>query len=888
MREMSFIKLFKCNENMLKMKRMRFVGLCLLGLMLVACQEKREDIEPVLEQEGLAEDIRQEGYVPFLETSFAFSEEGEDQLKAVDMTFDETIDADGTRLRSPRLKFTQRVYRNNQWVEENIPSFPAKVLLRRAKGNDVEFVTHDARAEVLSTTNGARRANVRIWILTSNPEYTKSFFSLKNGETWHAMFILEHEQNAPKDRAYFGESISDKNTLNPTEAGLVKFIGRNQAAGTGTHDSFHNANPHDYGADASMGTHQIPLISNWQELEVKSGATNADHANIPSNRPNVLVRLAKNTNFTIKPQGIILNYQITANVYEGVDIRSAGIISNALDFQGYYKLDAESLKAAFDAKKSDGFGVPAWVGMKSELKPYLGLSMYKPSAADLEMGFPWDMPVLSYRFSLPIKSRNLPGPQMTETVQEGDVSIALFRAGRIDGDDYPKRLVGFLVGATVPYTSDKNLIPGSYSDIAHHLQWAMPKEQTPAQPFTYLWVHAHSAHSPEEYFTNTTSSLYIAPQYESQGYVNFLKQPSFRSQKSIVVHQTNADFKNQIGKTPRLYATLTADLMISEVVYKKQNGHNYSVVELQNASKLPIDLNNYALARIVFAGDAPNTVPQFAAPNGETTHLIEQAELYRLSNIKDQCAVAGYGPKDGMFPTGGTNVSAQTPPKEGELPYHQLEVDGKKRLEAGQIVLIGAEGYLNLKPSYGSSSSSWWNDFFPREQQTKWYDDERRMRYFVATRSSVLKINPGTVNDVKERDGLVLVKFINGKRKIIDATAPVLRDWVAFAGTIGDYKKEMAKTEGHDYYCLKRKDGVVFPFIEPYRTAKVTTDWTDDWELNLTPNSHKLGHRWFASMDGAQLPPNKISRLHRDRSFVEKRTSIGNPERYKNSRPTHR
>lgn len=452
------------------------------------------------------------------------------------------------------------------------------------------------------------------------------------------------------------------------------------------------------------------------------------------------------------------------------------------------------------------------------------------------------------------------------------------------------------IGLTTPRVNQTNDdVPGNFPDVVNHVQWAMPKEQTPAQPFTYLWISAHSGHSAEQYYPYPNPSALTAHGTPKE-YVDFLKQQDVRHQPMVVVHQTNANFKDQVGLTPRLYAMITTDLMITEVVYNYKDGKNYSVVELQNPSKRPIDLRDYALARIDVGSNRFNA-PTFLKPDGSITSNLDEAELFYLHELSTSHMIKGYGAKDGLVRThhmghqderADENLYNRTFTGDYKLPYHAFRVDSKYRLEAGQTVLLGAPAFI-AGSSGDVTTKSWWSKFFPEAQQRRWYADEHRLRYFVGCNHKVLN-SIGQKNSEGVRNGLALIKIINGKKKVIDATAPI-RPFVggntAFAGADeGRYRQEMAKTNSLDYYVLKRKDGVVFPYVAPYRTSRATADWSDDWELLTAPDSHKLGHRWLASIDGSGLTT-KHTLLQRFSYFVPKRTPMGNPGAYKNSRPIH-
>ncbi|KGO00206.1 hypothetical protein [Porphyromonas sp. COT-290 OH3588] len=865
------------------MKLIKFVVTCLLGVSLIACQDKIRQEEDILSKPSPEENIEKD-FIPLFEAEMALPEE---QLKGFQVGFDRLSNTTGdqSKIFSPRIRFRKR----DNSVE---------LLLRREKGGNVKFIRERAVAKVIpidgsgkETEMASNKAKVRIWVRKPNPKKNNLPFTFEEGETWHAMIIMNSDNKTITDKsgkqvAVFGEEEEDRENLNRSGRSIVEFVGKNQTAGSGDKDTFRVAR---YGQE--VGRHSIPLISNWKELKIQKNAKPSTDPRVPD-EPNTLFRLAKNEDsFTIKPQGLLLHYQIVANVFEGIDMRRAGIVSNVFDFQGRYLLDEENLRKAFDEKDPHGFGIPAWEGQQSAVKNYIGFEMYKATSDDYSLGFPWDMPKIFDLFE-PAGSGQV-GQKMAETYKESDISMALFYGYR-PSDQYRGKFVGMAVGLTTPRTeSTYDDPPGNYPDVANHIQWAVPKKSVPAKPFTYLWINAHSAHNQDGYYTSKKSITELFPGKDSDEYELFLKQKNVRSQPMVVVHQTNATFGHQLGKAPRLHAMITTDLMITELTYKEDSGKNYSVVELQNPSKLDINLNEYALVRLRFDG---NKMSYLRTDNTFTDRLedLSDADFYFLKDLKESDMVSIYKPNNDQASVEyGAKESAYAGTYVGSVNryFNKFEENGKKLLAAGQIVLIGASGY-EIKSAH-LELKSWWPTFFPRDPRyNSWYLAQKRFRYFARTsHSNVLDINSG--NNTQVKDGLALVKLFTTqqgkKKKVIDTTAPIGLSGFGFSGTLYDYKQEFNKVATTtSYYSQKRKDGVVFPFMAPYRTKRVETDsWSDDWEL--LANRNDLGYRWLASIDAAgRISGGRIMNLHRYRYFAKERTPLGQPDKYMSSRPEQR
>lgn len=891
----------------------KFVVTCLLGVSLIACQDKIRQEEDILSKPSPEENIEKD-FIPFFEAEMALSEE---QLKAFQVGFDELSNTTGDRSKilSPRILFEAQQWNKNEKKYDLIQVYEKGVdlLLRRVKDGKVKFFRERVQAEIIPiNANGEKvgvshRAKVRIWLPKVNPKKENSpfVFDNRNSETWHAMIIMNSDN---KDRvqdgkpvAIFGEELSEKTNLGIDLERIVRFVGRNQTAGSGPSDDYtYRVARH----GENVGLHSIPLISNWKELEINPDAKHSDDPRIPFDS-RTKFRLAKGVGFVIKPQGLLLHYQIVANVYEGIDMRRAGVVSNVFDFQGKYLLDDESLAKAFEGKDRDGFGIPDWEGQKSALNNVIRLNMCKAPAEDYSLGFPWDMPTIFDKFE-ERDWRYTGGGLMSQTNTDYETSMALF-FGSKPSSKYPNHVVGMPVGLTAQRPQGTyNDPPGNFPDVANHVQWAMPKKEQPSQPFTYFWISAHSAHNQEVYFGEQGGALW--PAKEADKYVKFLQQKDVRSQPMVVVHQTNAKFENQLGKVPRLHAMITTDLMITELTYNMVDGKNYSVVELQNPSKLDINLKDYALVRLRY--DNTKSIMGYLRSDGssivERLEDLVDADFYFLRDMNSTDMIHNYGPNDEQTIVSSNYSEAQYNKSfvgDYRIYYHKFEESGQRPLAPGQILLIGASGYSSL-PKGRQITEPWWENFFPSSVRWSWYAGQRRFRYFAYTSTSrVLDINSDNSTEVK--DGLALVKiFSDGSKKVIDTTAPIGKKYFGFSGTMESYAKEFVTptnknkdknggSSGSDlnvYYSQKRKDGVVFPFMPPYRTKKVEKNlWSDDWELLVDRYDNTLGHRWLASIDGAgELPNGNIMHLHRFRYFAKGRTPLGQPDKYMSSRPVQR
>lgn len=132
---------------------LKLIGTCLLGINLVACQDKFDNLEPSSKAE--AEPIAEEKpagvpisdqHIPLFETELHISEDG---LRAIGTSFEDQPSGDRSHLLSPRLRFAQETYvwENGAWQLKVVPNpnINADILFRREKGGQVDFLRERGR-----------------------------------------------------------------------------------------------------------------------------------------------------------------------------------------------------------------------------------------------------------------------------------------------------------------------------------------------------------------------------------------------------------------------------------------------------------------------------------------------------------------------------------------------------------------------------------------------------------------------------------------------------------------------------------------------------------------------------------------------------------------------
>ena len=643
-----------------------------------------------------------------------------------------------------------------------------------------------------------------------------------------------------------------------------------------------------------------------------------------------------NKKFRFRPQGVLLQYDLDAEMYNTTQIRRVGLISNVLDFAGYYDLNSPSIREAYSRKNQEDHGVPVWhpAPNKTMSANHLILRwpitdtkslMYRDGTSDI--GYPFDMPQL---IDQQLNKYEQVSDNLLSTLGNPSVTIYNFRPRAWDEADNSLRRF------KIPLPGISNGVrPYAFIDLGYGLStreiftfWGMPRKNSTLsadQRATYMWISAYSLTNDEDVYPKEVNTK--LPSWSYQDYkkledrafylnyeINRLKQKgktdaqlvnlynepnpyathfpgatifeafknvhpklqamlaesyahvTARTQPMLILHQTNKTFESVKGQVHYAKAILNSNLLISEVLFRKENGHNYTLVELYNPMEYPERLDHYRLVRMKQNVNHMS----FLNSSGRLTDNLGEAEFYSLEGLKEGASnlTKIYDPSTGSI---STVLPEEYKSGSGRYTFYLGGLNGrgdapdKHYLFSGQCLLLGANGYREAMPT----EKPWFKSL---KQKMESVANEKggwliKGAYSLSNKSQatapdVLALEPG--------DGLALVKIIypdikNPRQKIyqiVDATAPVGPRHLAFSGTWANYKAEMGKHRSASFYTQQRLNGINFPFIAPFRTQRLKSKsglWSDDWliqtnEETFTPGWRiKEGPRLFYMVNGSWL-----------------------------------
>lgn len=407
----------------------------------------------------------------------------------------------------------------------------------------------------------------------------------------------------------------------------------------------------------------------------------------------------------------------------------------------------------------------------------------------------------------------------------------------------------------------------------------------------------------------TAAFIADSTKLESDYMQRYLRHQGVRAQQIIPIYQTNYSF-HQAGrplsnKVVHAHALMVNDLTISEVHYHKVNGVNYSAVEISNRSNLRLDLSNYALVRM--RENATGNGFAFIKEDGSLTDRVTEAQIYPFGAIRrgETNPLVGFpafsSANTRSFATDKRTIvdgmgleqtaraywpNSNTYGEYAGKPYSianivDTDMPGMPlTLTNGQTFVFGASGY-NTAPV--NESTAWWRADY-KDILYRRFRTDNTLHAFVGYNDA--PAGGSATLDMEVGDAFALIKKTDdlGGWQIIDATGPIGSKGYAFSGSYADYKKELATkgiTSTTTRYTMYRDEDVVFPFIFPYRTRKVTTLWSDDWTMEAeTPG--KLGQ--YLSVYEDIIGYNTVSYLKRTPWSTDPRWI----ESYKKNRPVHK
>lgn len=831
----------------------RFTSLSFALIMCLACQKDylNEPQQPTAET-NIQELIKRNGN--YAEISIdAHIDEDSEIMRSIRFNVVERAGYPGRKDPSITDDIYETEFRPSIGIQKNDKIKGVLILAKKGDIKSVyrQYITFTAVAEQVTGTE-------KLVLRYIGPIHMPNGYKFNQGDEWYSMAILNFDFSTTDNNRGLGESIHGRHNH-----------------GTHLNDNQKNRGTADMLPDATTSFYMpsIPLLSNWKKLEISTDGH------------------GRALDFTFKPQGALVQYDLGIDVADLQEIRHFGLVTNTLDLSGSYNLESQDLLNKLDNTDSNGWGgFPTWKADPPHMDSY---NLYYKNLSDLglassEVSFPWHLPVLTND----PQGDEIATAYGSSPVNKAGMSVREIQLYPHTNGNYP------LIGQWTTQTFDNGNIHWNNVTLSGgtentrktqnrrmFLFWGMPRTmQAGEQPQSYFYMDFHDER--DKFITNfnyndfsqlenriiqyrndmydlslidqhtEAHNYYLRHKAEFDRYKvdslkfywglmpRYISQTQARTQKSIILHQTNAQFK--ANRISHIQTLLKSDLLITEQTHLTRGGHNYSMLEIHNPTKKHISLADYAVVRLIDNGQYMS----YRKADGTSTDKLSEALILPLSVVQDNNST----PFDnsGFSNWSGTRGSYDKPDNRrhkvvyinGTITFrvtggddhgtnYVINSSEDMRLAPDQTILLGASGYLQKNGDrYKYETNGIENDYLA---YIRFNTNQFICRYMLAYSDATTQDYQGGTLDFEPGEGFALIKNTgNGQWQIIDATAPIGPSGLAFPTSYDVYKKQFAGMGSNRVYTIQRTDGIDFPYLYPFRTkANPSANWpSNHWSFD--------------------------------------------------------
>ncbi len=243
----------------------------------------------------------------------------------------------------------------------------------------------------------------------------------------------------------------------------------------------------------------IPYISQWRQVKI------VQHPVEGNTTDKSYTGFVNDLHF--KPQGMLLQFDLGVASLDVQEVRRYGLLTNQLDFKGYYDLEVTDLYDRFQNRDHDGMGIPKWVPDTPDAS---GFKLYYPSNSETKLSSgerlsPWDMPTLS--------DGQTPtwGGNESAQLNTDDAAVNLNYTQTTLRKNYTPGLGGITtpsgitnawffhaLGGLFPRRTESNSIKPESRRI--YTFWGMPRANASTNRYTYFFASAYQSNYKEDIY----------------------------------------------------------------------------------------------------------------------------------------------------------------------------------------------------------------------------------------------------------------------------------------------------------------------------------------------------------------------------------------------------
>ena len=240
----------------------------------------------------------------------------------------------------------------------------------------------------------------------------------------------------------------------------------------------------------------IPYISQWRQVKIVQKGNTTDKS---------YTGFVNDLHF--KPQGMLLQFDLGVASLDAQEIRRYGLLTNQLDFKGYYDLGVTDLYDRFQNRDHDGMGIPKWVPDTPDAS---GFKLYYPSNSETKLSSgerlsPWDMPTLSDG-QTPTwggnESAQLSTDDAAVNLNYTNTSLRKNYTPGLGGITTPSGITNAwffqVLGGLLPMRTAPSSIKSESRRI--YTFWGMPRANASTNRYTYFFASAYQSNYKEDIY----------------------------------------------------------------------------------------------------------------------------------------------------------------------------------------------------------------------------------------------------------------------------------------------------------------------------------------------------------------------------------------------------
>lgn len=304
---------------------------------------------------------------------------------------------------------------------------------------------------------------------------------------------------------------------------------------------------------SGTSTLDIPYISQWKQIKI------VQHSAIGNSADKSYTGFVNDLHF--KPQGVLLQFDLGVASLDVQEIRRYGLLTNQLDFNGYYDLEADKLYQKFSSRDTQtDIGLPDWV---PDTPNPSGFKLYYPSDSETKLSSgerlsPWDMPTLSDD-----KTPTWGGGDESAKISTNGVAVNLNYSTTSLRENYSSNLGGITtpsditnawffqaMGGHFPGKMTSSIKPSSRRIFTF---WGMPRSNASTNRYTYFFASAYQSNYKEDIYNATSSwdpekAITENSKKTIQGRISLHENEEFIKEYEKLV-KDNSDANKEPGKT---------------------------------------------------------------------------------------------------------------------------------------------------------------------------------------------------------------------------------------------------------------------------------------------------------------------------------------------------